>query len=556
MSTTPQPNDAEIARSAAALPMERVAAKAGLGPEHIEPFGRGKAKLTREAAAHLSGRPDGKLILVTAINPTPAGEGKTVTTIGLGQALAKSGRSSVVCIRQPSLGPIFGVKGGATGGGYAQVVPREDIDLHFTGDFHAVTAANNLLAACADNVVHFGNYLHIDRIVWRRVMDLCDRQLREIEVGLGGRANGWPHRTGFDITAASEVMAVLALAESLADLEARLERIVVGYRGDGDPVFAGQVGCVGAMMALLRDAIRPNLVQTLEGTPALVHCGPFGNIAHGCSSVIATRLGLKMADYVVTEAGFGADLGAEKFLHIKCRQARLAPAAAVLVASCRALRMHGLQDGESDRVAALRRGCANLATHAENLAKFGVPVVVAVNRFADDTAEELDALRGFAAQLGLPCAMNEVHARGGEGGLALAEEVARAAESRPAKVEFLYSALAPLREKIETVAREVYRADGVDFDDAAVASMELLERNGHSHLPVCMAKTQSSLSDDPKRPGAPRGWRLHVRDLKVSNGAGFVVVFCGKINLMPGMPEHGNVEDIRLDPVGEVIGLV
>ena len=552
------PPDVEIAHETTLRPITDVAADAGILPGELEHFGRAKAKVHLSALARVASRTDGKLILVTAMNATPAGEGKTVTAIGLAEALGRVGIPHVLALRQPSLGPTFGIKGGAAGGGRAQVVPMEDINLHFTGDFHAVTAAHNLLAACVDNSVHWGNPLGIEMILWRRVMDLCDRQLREMEGGLGGKGNGWPHSTGFDITASSEIMAIIALAEGLDDLQTRLERIVVGLRADGSPVFAREIGCVGAMMALLRDALDPNLVQTLEGTPVLIHAGPFANIAHGCNSVIATKLALKLSPHVITEAGFGADLGAEKFFNIKCRLANLHPDVAVLVVSCRALRWHGVgaeDDFREPNVEALRRGLENVRVHLENIAKFGVPAVIAINHFPGDPLDEIDAIRQFAHEHEVPAAVSEVAAFGGEGGIALAREVLRVIEHRPSEFRPLYSVKWSVREKIETIAREIYRADGVDVDEAAAASIVRIRNAGLADLPVCIAKTQLSLSDKPKLRGAPTGWRLRVRDVRISNGAGFLVAIAGKMLLMPGMPQHGAFERIHLDDHGEIAGL-
>jgi formate--tetrahydrofolate ligase len=534
-----------------------VAEAAGILRDELELHGDMKAKVRAGAWDRVGANPDGKLILVTAMTATRAGEGKTLTSIGLSEAFGRLGVRHILALREPSLGPVFGMKGGGTGGGRAQLVPSDDINLHFNGDFHAITSAHNLLAACVDNSVYFGNPLGIERIVWPRVVDLCDRQLRQIDAGLGGKANGWPHRTGFIITAASEVMACVALARDLGDLQERLERIIVGFRTDGTAVAAREIGCTGAMMALLRDAVRPNLVQTLEGTPALVHCGPFGNIAHGCNSIAATRMALKLADYVITEAGFAADLGAEKFLHIKCRQGGFRPSAAVVVVTCRALRAHGVPDGgdwtKPDKLA-LQCGLANARVHVHNMQKFGLPVVLAANHFADDDPEELELVREFARSEGVGFAVSEAFARGGEGAVDLAREVLRAADQQ-SELRFLYGEDQPLREKIAAVAHEVYRTDGVDYDKAAEASIAILEANGLAHLPVCMAKTQMSISDNPDLRGAPNGWRMRVRDLYASAGAGFIVVLTGKMLLMPGMPEHAAFERIRLNQDGQIEGL-
>jgi formate--tetrahydrofolate ligase len=580
----PLPSDIEIAHAARLRPIVEVAASIGIAPEELELFGRAKAKVhATSVMERLADQPDAPLVLVTAMTATKFGEGKTVTAIGLAQSMWRLGRKAVVALRQPSLGPVFGIKGGAAGGGRAQVVPMEDINLHFTGDFHAVTSAHNLLAACVDNTVHFDNPLGIERITWRRVIDLCDRQLREIEAGRGGKGNGWPHETGFDITASSEVMACLALAESLEDLEERLGRMVVGWRADDTPVRATEIGCVGAMMALLRDAFHPNIVQTLEGTPALIHAGPFANIAHGCNSVVATRLAMKLGDIAITEAGFAADLGAEKFLHIKCRQTGMRPAAAVVVVSCRALRAHGVEEGgdwAKPDLTALRVGLENVRVHHDNLRVFGLPVIIAANRFADDPLEELDAVRAFADELGAGFAVSEVAALGGEGGDELAAEVLRMIGEReeaadhgtnghgqaasgngarkgasPPEPRWRYALDAPIREKIEAIARSIYRADGVDLSAEAESAISRLELAGFGELPICVAKTQLSLSDDAKLRGAPTGWRLRVRDVKVSAGAGFLVVLAGKVLLMPGMPAHGVVERIHLDEHGEIEGI-
>lgn len=540
------------------LPMEKVARAANLEPNEFEMYGRSKAKVTHEAWKRVQGGADGKLILVTAMTATRFGEGKTLTSIGLAQAFGKLGINHLLALRQPSLGPTLGMKGGAAGGGYSQLVPMEDINLHFTGDFHAITSAHNLLAACTDNVVHHGNRLGIEKITFPRVMDLCDRQLRVVEAGLGASADGFPHRTGFIITAASEVMACMALASDMVDLEARLGRIIVGWRGDQSPVFAREIGCIGAMMALLRDAFRPNLVQTLEGTPALLHCGPFGNIAHGCNSVVATRLSLKLADYVITEAGFAADLGAEKFLHIKCEQAGIWPTASVLVVSCRALRAHGMpegQDWQAPNVEALRAGLSNVRVHVENMGKFGIPVVLCVNRFQHDTLEELEAVGDFARAMGIPFAVSEAAAFGGEGATALANEVLAVCGKSPSRKKRLYEVDQPIATKIEILAREIYRADGIDLEPAAIESIRKLEANGLDKLPLCVAKTQLSISDNAKLVGAPTGWRLRVRDVTISNGAGFLVVLAGKMLLMPGMAEHGAFENIGLDVNGNIDGL-
>ncbi|MCC5877700.1 MAG: formate--tetrahydrofolate ligase [Candidatus Sumerlaeia bacterium] len=553
------PPAVEIARTVIPHPMEDVAEKAGLQSGEYELYGRSKAKITPAAWERVANNEDGKLILMTAMTATRFGEGKTLTSIGLAQAFGQLGVNHILALRQPSLGPTLGMKGGAAGGGYSQLVPMEDINLHCTGDFHAITAAHNLLAACTDNIVHHGNRLGIDRIIFPRVMDLCDRQLRQVELGLGSKADGFPHRSGFLITAASEVMACMSLASDMEDLEQRLGRIIVAWSEENKPVHAREVGCIGAMMALLRDAFRPNLLQTLEGTPTFLHCGPFGNIAHGCNSVVATRLALKLADYVITEAGFAADLGAEKFLHIKCRQTGLRPSVAVLVVSCRALRAHGGEDGQDwsqPNIKALRAGLPNAKVHIENLRKFGLPVVVCANRFHHDSLEELEVLEEFAREMDAPFAVSEAAALGGEGAITLANTILElAANNPPPDIRYLYNVNQPIVEKIETLAQEIYRADGVDIDPSALESIARIEANGLAGLPLCVAKTQLSISDNSKLAGAPTGWRLRVRDVTVSNGAGFLVVLAGKMLLMPGMPEHGAFEQIGLNPSGRIEGL-
>jgi formate--tetrahydrofolate ligase len=550
----------EIAQAAELAPISAVAEKLGLSSDDIEPYGRGKAKVRLEALERHADAPDGKLILVTALTATRAGDGKTVTSIGLSQALSKIGKKQCLCLRQPSLGPTFGIKGGAAGGGYSQVLPMEDINMHLTGDLHAITTANNLLSACVDNEVFFDNELDIDpdQIVWRRVIDLCDRQLRNCEIGLGGKSSGFPHKTGFDITAASEVMAVLAMSGSRADLRERLGRMVVANGRDGKPRYAKDIGCIGAMEVLLKDAIMPNLVQTIEHTPVLMHAGPFANIAHGCNSVVATKAGLKLADYCITEAGFAADLGGEKFLHIKCRELGMMPAAVVLVATCRAMKMHGgvdKDDLETENVAAVEEGFANVRTHIENLRKFGVNVVVAINRFPSDTLAELAKVRELCDAMECPNAISEVCARGGDGGIELAEKVVEACEGGNKPVKPLYELEQSLHEKIETLAKEIYRADGVEYEEGAREQIDQLQEQGFGKLPICMAKTQLSLSDNPKLINAPRGWKLRVRRAKVSNGAGFVVVVTGKVLLMPGMPKEGAAQKIGMDADGRIYGL-
>lgn len=554
------PPDIEIAQSATLADMHDVGAKLGLRPDEVLPYGGDKAKVKLSVFDRLADAPDAKLVLVTALTATRAGEGKTVTSIGLAQGMGKLGVSHCLCLRQPSLGPTFGIKGGAAGGGYAQVLPMEDINMHLTGDFHAITSANNLLAAVVDNHAHFEQELNVDpqRIVWRRVMDLCDRQLRNVEFGLGGKSSGFPHHGGFDITAASEVMAVLAMARDGEDLGERLGRMVVAYDKAGKALTASQFDCVGAMRVLLKDAIAPNLVQTIEHTPVLMHAGPFANIAHGCNSITATRMGSKLADYVVTEAGFAADLGAEKFFHIKCRELGYSPAAVVMVVTVRALKMHGgVEMGElnAENLDAVRAGFANAAHHIGTLKKFGSPIVVAVNQFPNDTEAELELVADLCAGLDVGVARSQVAAKGGEGGTDLAKAVIEAAEPGNLPYKPLYGLDESLEKKIETVAREVYGADGVDIDDEARAKLAQLTEQGHGQLPVCMAKTQLSISDDPKKLGAPKGWRLGVRDARVSAGAGFVVVLTGKVLLMPGMPRTNAAARIGIDEQGRVFGL-
>ena len=551
--------DIEIAQEAELLPIDQIAAQLGLEGEGLEHYGRYKAKVDTLA---LKDEPrKGKLILVTAINPTPAGEGKTTTSVGLADALHLLGKKVVLALREPSLGPVFGVKGGAAGGGHAQVVPMEDINLHFTGDFHAIGAANNLLAAMLDNHIQQGNALDIDvrRITWKRCVDMNDRQLRNIVCGLGGKANGVPREDGFDITVASEIMAVLCLASDLMDLKARLGRMVVAYNRAGEPVFCSDLKAQGAMTALLKDAIRPNLVQTLEHTPALIHGGPFANIAHGCNSVSATDAALKLGDYVVTEAGFGADLGAEKFLDIKCRAAGLSPDAVVIVATVRALKHHGgcpKADLGKEDLGALERGLPNLLKHVENITKvYGLPAVVAINRFESDTEAELERIRAACAAYSVRVALSEVWGKGGAGGVELAEEVLRIIEAEEKDFRFAYDADASLEEKIEAVAVKVYGAGGVDYAPAAAKELKRLTELGYGGLPVCMAKTQYSLSDDPAKLGAPKGFRITVKKVKVSAGAGFVVVLTGDIMTMPGLPKVPAAENIDVDENGKITGL-
>ena len=552
-------SDIQIAQEAVMEPIGAVAQRLGLAEEQLIPYGRYKAKVDHRLVKAMADKPDARVILVTAISPTPAGEGKTTTSVGLADALHRMGKKVILALREPSLGPVFGVKGGAAGGGYAQVVPMEDINLHFTGDLHAIGAANNLLAAMVDNHIYQGNALNIDprRVTWKRCVDMNDRQLRFITDGLGGKVNGTPREDGFDITVASEVMAIFCLATDLKDLKERLARIVVGYTYVGEPVTAGQIGAAGAMAALLKDAFDPNLVQTLEHTPALVHGGPFANIAHGCNSVIATKLGMKLADYVVTEAGFGADLGAEKFLDIKCRMAGIAPAAVVVVATVRALKHHGGCPKEQlgvPNLEYLEAGSANLARHVENMQKqFGMPVCVAINAFPTDSAEEHQFLRDYCAGLGVPCALSEVFAKGGEGGLELAEDVLGILDRRP--VRFTYADDLPVADKIRAVCRNIYRAKEVVFSAAAQKQLRELADAGYDKLPVCIAKTQYSFSDNAKLLAAPDGFTMTVRELRLSAGAGFVVAVMGSIMTMPGLPKKPAAEGIDVDENGVISGL-
>ncbi|NTF87955.1 formate--tetrahydrofolate ligase [Agrobacterium rhizogenes] len=553
-------SDIEIARAAKKLPIIEIGAKLGIPAEDLAPYGHDKAKIGAQFIAALKDKPDGKLILVTAINPTPAGEGKTTTTVGLGDGLNRIGKKAIVCVREASLGPCFGVKGGAAGGGNAQVIPMEDINLHFTGDFHAVTSAHNLLAALIDNHIYWGNEENIDvrRITWRRAMDMNDRALRDIVASLGGVANGYPREGGFDITVASEVMAILCLASDLKDLEKRLGDIIIGYRRDRTPVYARDLKADGAMAVLLKDAMQPNLVQTLENNPALVHGGPFANIAHGCNSVIATRTALKLADYVVTEAGFGADLGAEKFFDIKCRKAGLAPDAAVIVATVRALKMNGgvkKDDLGQENVEALVKGCANLGRHLANVRKFGVPVVVAINHFISDTDAEIEAVKNYVARLGAEAILCRHWAEGSAGIEELAYKVVELAESGQAKFQPLYPDNLPLLEKIEIVASKIYHAGEVTADKAVRDQLRSWEDQGYGHLPVCMAKTQYSFSTDPNVRGAPEGHIVQVREVRLSAGAGFVVVITGEIMTMPGLPKAPAAERIFLNDQGYIEGL-
>ncbi|MEE1430822.1 MAG: formate--tetrahydrofolate ligase [Clostridia bacterium] len=552
--------DIQIAQENEMAHISQIAEKAGLAEEYVELYGNYKAKIDYRLLQDRKDRKDGKVILVTAISPTPAGEGKTTTTVGLADAMKRIDKDVIVALREPSLGPVFGIKGGAAGGGYAQVVPMEDINLHFTGDMHAIGAANNLLAAMLDNHIQQGNELGIDprRITWKRCVDMNDRQLRFITDGLGGRINGTPREDGFDITVASEIMAILCLSRNIEDLKERVSRIVVGYTYDEKPVTAGQLKAQGAMAALLKDALKPNLVQTLEKTPALIHGGPFANIAHGCNSVMATRMAMKMADYVVTEAGFGADLGAEKFLDIKCRMADIRPSAVVVVATVRALKHHGgvsKADLGTENLSALEKGLPNLLQHVENITKgFGLPAVVAINRFPTDTEAELKLVEDKCRQLGVNVALSEVWGKGGEGGIALAEEVVRLCEE-PNDFHFTYELDCSIREKLQAIAQKIYHADDVKFLPAAEKEMKQLEDLGFGNLPICVAKTQYSFSDDQSLLGAPRGFDLTVRNLKVSAGAGFIVALTGNIMTMPGLPKKPAAENIDVDASGRITGL-
>lgn len=553
-------SDIEIAQKAHMLPITEVAAKLGIGEEDIELYGCYKAKLSMDLIKRVQDKPDGKLILVTAITPTPAGEGKSTTTVGLAQGLAKIGQKVIVALREPSLGPCMGIKGGAAGGGYSQVVPMEDINLHFTGDFHAITSAHMLLAAMLDNHIQQGNALNIDprRIVWKRVVDMNDRELRNIVVGLGGKAHGVPRQDGFDITVASEVMAILCLATGLHDLKERLSKIIVAYDYSGNPITAGMLKAQGAMAALLKDAVKPNLVQTLENVPAIIHGGPFANIAHGCNSVMATKTALKLADYTITEAGFGADLGAEKFFDIKCRYAGLKPDAVVLVATVRALKMHGgvpKTELATPDVEAVKRGIVNLEKHIENIKQYGLPLVVAINAFAQDTPEELEAIRSHCAAHGVNVALSEVFAKGGEGGIELAKEVVALATSGKADFKLLYGEELSLKEKIETIAKKIYGAVGVNYTKEANNALKDFEKMGYGHLPVCMAKTQYSFSDDPALLGRPEGFEITIKNCRIAAGAGFVVVLTGDIMTMPGLPKVPAAEKIDVSDDGVISGL-
>lgn len=553
-------SDIEIAQEAVMQPIKEVAAAYGIGEDDLELYGKYKAKLTDELWEQVKDRPDGKLVLVTAINPTPAGEGKTTTTVGLGEAFGKMGKKAIIALREPSLGPCFGVKGGAAGGGYAQVVPMEDLNLHFTGDFHAITSANNLLAALLDNHIQQGNALGIDprQIQWKRCVDMNDRVLRNIVVGLGAKGDGMVREDHFVITVASEIMAILCLADNMEDLKNRLGKIIVAYNFAGEPVTAEQLHAVGSMAALLKEALKPNLIQTLEHTGALVHGGPFANIAHGCNSVRATKTALKLADVVVTEAGFGADLGAEKFLDIKCRKAGLKPDAVVLVATVRALKYNGgvpKDQLSAENLEALEKGIVNLEKHIENLQKFGVPVVVTLNSFISDTEAEYAYIKKFCEDRGCEFALSEVWAKGGEGGIALAEKVMETLENKPTQYHVLYPDEMSLKDKINTIAKEIYGADGASFAPAAAKALKRIEDMGFGNLPVCMAKTQYSLSDDQTKLGRPAGFTINVRDAYVSAGAGFVVALTGSIMTMPGLPKKPAADSIDVDENGKITGL-
>jgi formate--tetrahydrofolate ligase len=552
--------DIEIARKANKKPIQEIGAKLDIPSEHLLPYGHDKAKVSADFIKSLEGRPDGKLILVTAINPTPAGEGKTTTTVGLGDGLNKIGKKAAICIREASLGPCFGMKGGAAGGGYAQVVPMEDMNLHFTGDFHAITSAHNLLSAMIDNHIYWGNELGIDsrRVVWRRVMDMNDRALRQITTSLGGVANGFPAEAGFDITVASEVMAILCLANDLDDLQKRLGDVIVAYTRKREPITCRDIKADGAMTVLLQQAMQPNLVQTLENNPAFVHGGPFANIAHGCNSVVATKTALKLADYVVTEAGFGADLGAEKFFDIKCRKAGLKPDAVVIVATVRAMKMNGgvaRADLGEENVEAVKAGCANLGRHIENVKKFGVPAVVGINHFVTDTDAEIAAMKEYCASVGAEAILNTHWANGGDGIVETAKKVVELADSGQADYKPLYPDSFGLFEKIETVAKEIYRADNVSADKKIRDQLKAWEDAGYRDLPVCMAKTQYSFSTDPSLRGAPTGFDLPIREVRLSAGAGFVVAICGEIMTMPGLPRMPSAEAIKLNADGDIEGL-
>tara|TARA_R100000935_G_scaffold2894_1_gene7876 strand:- start:1869 stop:3545 length:1677 start_codon:yes stop_codon:yes gene_type:complete len=553
-------SDIQIAREASKRPIQEIGQKLGISSDDLLPYGHDKAKVSQKFINSVQDRPDGKLILVTAINPTPAGEGKTTTTVGLGDGLNRIGKNAAVCIREASLGPNFGMKGGAAGGGYAQIVPMEEMNLHFTGDFHAITSAHNLLSAMIDNHIYWGNALEIDlrRVVWRRVVDMNDRALRQITASLGGVTNGFPRETGFDITVASEVMAILCLAKDLSDLQQRLGDMIVAYTRDRKPIYARDIKADGAMTVLLKDAMQPNLVQTLENNPAFVHGGPFANIAHGCNSVIATTTALKLADYVVTEAGFGADLGAEKFLNIKCRKAGLAPSCVVVVATVRAMKMNGgvaKADLGAENVDAVQAGCPNLGRHIENLKSFGVPVVVAINHFVTDTDAEVQAVKDYVASQGSEAVLSRHWELGSAGSADLAQKVVETIEKGQSNFTTLYPDAMPLAEKINTIATKIYRADAAVMDQKILNQLKDWEEQGYGDLPVCMAKTQYSFTTDPEARGAPTGFTIPVREVRLSAGAGFVVAICGEIMTMPGLPRAPSAENIRLNDIGDVEGL-
>ena len=552
--------DVQIAQEANLKPITEIAKKLGISEEELEQYGRYKAKINNSLMDRLKDKPDGKLVLVTAINPTPAGEGKTTTNVGLSMALDRIGKKVMTTLREPSLGPCFGIKGGAAGGGYSQVVPMEDINLHFTGDFHAITSAHNLLAAMLDNHIHQGNKLRIvtKNIVWDRAVDMNDRALRHIVIGMGAKGDGVTRESSFKITVASEIMAILCLAEGITDLKERLGRMIVAYDEDKKPVTAKDLNAVGAMALLLKDAIKPNLVQTIENTPAIVHGGPFANIAHGCNSVVATKTALKLADYVITEAGFGADLGAEKFLDIKCRYAGLKPDAVVIVATIRALKYNGekpLKELSEEDLVALRKGAKNLERHIDNISKYGIPSVVAINRFPTDTDNEIELLKEICEEKGVSVVLSEVFTKGGEGGIELAEKVVNICENEESNFKPIYSLDMSIKEKIEKVAREIYGADGVNYEGNAEKQIKNLTELGFDKLPVCIAKTQYSFSDDPNALGAPSGFKINVRDVKVSAGAGFIVVLTGQIMTMPGLPRVPHAEGMDICPDGTIVGL-
>ncbi len=553
-------SDIEIAQSAKMKPIMEIAQNLGIDPDDVELYGKYKAKLSEALYTKLENQKNGRLILVTAINPTPAGEGKTTISVGLAQAMNKIGKNAVLALREPSLGPVFGIKGGAAGGGYSQVVPMEDINLHFTGDMHAITAANNLLCAALDNHMQQGNELGIDqrRILFKRCLDMNDRALRNIVIGMGGKINGIPREDGFQITVASEIMAILCLAADLDDLKKRISKILVGYSYSGKPIYAGDLGVSGAMTALLKDALKPNLVQTLENTPAFIHGGPFANIAHGCNSVRATKLALKLGDYCITEAGFGSDLGAEKFFDIKCRFAGLKPDCVVLVATIRALKYNGgaaKNELQTENIQALKKGIVNLKVHIENMRKFGVPVVAAINRFHTDTEAEIKIVEEFCREMGVEVSMAEIFAKGGEGGIDLADKVCKTIENNPSEFKPLYDEKLSIKEKLEIIAKEIYRADGVSFTATAEKNIKEIEELGFADIPICVAKTQYSLSDDPFKLGKPENFNITVRELKLSSGAGFVVALTGNIMTMPGLPKKPAALNIDCDKNGNITGL-